>query len=115
MNRPERAARLLADLDLMLDQSAQLAARGRQDYCDDPALPLAFEALCNRVGELCKRLIATDQERFADPVWEQAARNRDFVVHHYDRVDRDILWQTITVSFPILRDAAARARLWPTT
>lgn len=37
------------------------------------------------------------------PIWRQAARNRDFVVHHYDRVDEQALWTTVSVSFPELR------------
>jgi uncharacterized protein with HEPN domain len=59
--------------------------------------------LCNRVGELSKRLIAADAQRFSAPIWRQAARNRDFVVHHHDRVDEQALWVTVSVSFPELR------------
>jgi uncharacterized protein with HEPN domain len=43
------------------------------------------------------------------PIWAQAARSRDVVVHHYDRIDRDALWMTVTRSFPQLRAAAAAA------
>ena len=76
-----------------------LVARGRDAFDRDPAIPLAFEALSNRVGDLAKRLLAADAARFSDPVWRQAARNRDFVVHHYDRVDADALWTTVDRSF----------------
>lgn len=99
----ERTERWLADLALTLDEAQKLVARGRTAYDTDAALPLAFEALCTRVGELAKRLQASDAERFRDPVWTQAARNRDFVVHHYDRVDRELLWTTVAVSFEELR------------
>jgi len=105
-----RTDRWVADLSRMLDQAEVLVARGRAAYDSDPALPLAFEALCSRVGELTKRLINADAERFAAPIWAQAARNRDFVVHHYDRVDRDALWTTVSVSFLELREELVRVR-----
>ncbi|MFJ4045764.1 DUF86 domain-containing protein [Microbacterium sp. NPDC089987] len=95
--------RWLSDLDATLDQAARLSERGADAFHRDPALPLAFEALVNRVGDLAKRLTAADEARFSDPLWRAAARTRDFVVHHYDRVDADLLWQTVTVSFPQLR------------
>ena len=64
----------------------------------------AFEALSNRVGELAKRLTAADPTRFDAPIWRQAGRNRDFVVHHDDRIDRDALWLTVARDFRVLAD-----------
>jgi uncharacterized protein with HEPN domain len=100
---PGRTGRWLSDLSVALDQAASLVARGRTAFDEDPALPLAFEALCNRAGDLAKMLLAADPQRFSDPIRRQAARNRDVVVHHYDRVDRQALWITVSVSFPQLR------------
>ena len=99
----DRTERWLFDLAVNLDHAAELVGRGRAAYDTDLALRLAFEALCNRVGDLAKRLIAADESRFAHPIWRQAARNRDFGVHYYDRVDEQALWVTVAVSFPELR------------
>ncbi|HET7414651.1 MAG TPA: HepT-like ribonuclease domain-containing protein [Arthrobacter sp.] len=99
----ERIDRWLSELSLTLDKTEELVARGRAAFDQDPALPLAFEALCNRVGDLAKRVLSADPDRFSDPIWRQAARNRDFVVRHYDRLDKEALWVTVTVSFPELR------------
>jgi uncharacterized protein with HEPN domain len=87
----ERMDRWLADLLGTLDTAAELAERGRDAFDSDAALPLAFEALSNRAGELAKRLAAAEPSRFGEPVWAQATRIRDFVVHHYDLIDRDAL------------------------
>jgi len=106
----DRTTRWVEDLQRNLDAAHALVARGRDAYNADPAIPLAFEALCARVGELAKRLTNAEPERFAAAIWSQAARNRDFVVHHYDRVDRDALWTTVTVSFVELREALLRGR-----
>jgi uncharacterized protein with HEPN domain len=105
-----RIDRWLSDLLASLDTAAQLVDRGRDAFDADPAIALAFEALSNRVGEIAKRLHAADAARFSHPIWAQAARNRDFVVHHYDRIDRNALWSTVTRSFPELRAAVAAAR-----
>ncbi|QAY59522.1 DUF86 domain-containing protein [Microbacterium protaetiae] len=104
MNDAERISRWLWDLGLALARSEELAGRGKAAFDTDPALPLAFEALSNRVGDLAKRLVAADPGRFSHPSWRQAARHRDFVVHHYDRVDVELLWQTVTQSFPALAE-----------
>lgn len=104
----ERVARWMADLNLTLDSAALLVKRGRDAFDSDPAVPLAFEALSNRVGELSKRMMSADPARFTDPIWAQAARNRDFVGHHYDRVDAEMLWVTVSTSFPLLRAALER-------
>jgi len=101
----ERIPRWLDDLHATLGTASELAARGREAFDSDPAVSLAFEALSNRVGDLAKRLIAADPEGFRGPIWRQAARQRDFVVHHYDRMDADLLWRTITESFPKLAEA----------
>jgi len=106
----ERLPRLLADLERTLDQADQLAERGRAAYDTDPALPLASEALSNRVGDLAKRIVALDQARFAEPIWSNAARNRDFVAHHYDRIDPEVLWSTVTTAFAELAVVVRRER-----
>lgn len=107
-NDLDRVLRWLADLTATLDDAAQLTSRGRSEFDSDPALPLAFEALCNRVGDLAKKLRAADPARFDDVIWSQAARNRDLIVHHYHRIDRDLLWNTVALDFPRLRDRIPR-------
>jgi uncharacterized protein with HEPN domain len=97
-----RADRLLLDLTDALATAALLVARGRGDFDSDIAVPLAFESLCNRVGDLAKQLAIVDSARFSHPIFAQAARNRDFIVHHYHRIDRDALWVTVSRDFPAL-------------
>lgn len=110
MRSSDRIDRWLDDLAGTLDTAAALVARGRDAFDRDPAIPLAFEALSNRVGDLATRLVAADPTRFSDPIWSQAARNRDFVVHHYDRVDAEALWVTVDRSFAELRAVLDRVR-----
>ena len=100
----ERVEALIADLKDLLDHAALLTKRGREAFDSDVALPLAFEAMCNRVGDIAKKLMLEDPQRFSDAAWKDAAKNRDFVVHQYHRIDPDILWLTAVKSFPHLRE-----------
>ena len=95
--------RWVTELGATLDTADDLVARGRNAYDTDPALRLAFEALSSRVGDLAKRLVALDPDRFSAPLWSAAARNRDVVAHHYHRIDHDLLWQTVARDFALLR------------
>ncbi|WP_353807693.1 HepT-like ribonuclease domain-containing protein [Agromyces sp. SYSU T00194] len=110
MNESDRVDRWLDDLETTLATTHDLVARGRHAFDTDPALPLAFEALSNRVGDLAKRLTSADPARFDDPVWSQAARNRDYVVHHYDRVDAAVLWTTVSRHVPEMTAVVAQLR-----
>lgn len=110
MKDEDRVRRWLLDLDRTLAEASLLIQRGRQEFDSDPAMPLAFEALCNRVGDLAKKLTFAAPDRFAETHWGQAARARDFVVHHYNRVDEAVLWNTVAVNFPELAEQV-RVRL----
>lgn len=99
-----RVQALVVDLLAILEKAARLADRGRNALDEDEALPLAFESICNRVGDIAKKLMEVDPARFTDSVWKQAAQNRDFVVHQYHRIDIDTLWITVSESLPALRD-----------
>ncbi len=102
MTPDERISAALDGLESSLDLAADLVARGREAFDKDPAVALAFEALSSRIGEMSKRLVSLDPVRFSDDIWSLAARNRDFVIHHYNKVDRDVLWNSATTSFPDL-------------
>ena len=95
--------RWVTELGATLETAETLLARGRDAYDTDPALQLAVEALSSRVGDLAKHLVALDPDRFSAPLWSAAARNRDVVAHHYHRIDHDLLWQTVSRDFALLR------------
>jgi len=95
----DQITRWMTELRNTLSIADELVERGRAAYDTDPALRLAFEALSNRVGDLAKRLVALDPERFNAPIWSAAARNRDLVAHSYHRIDYDLLWATVAQDF----------------
>ncbi len=82
-----------------LSLATTVTVRGREVFFSDRTLQLAGEALIIRVGDLAKKLVTAEPTLGDDPVWRAAARTRDFVAHHYHRVDTEALWETLTVSF----------------
>lgn len=110
MSGSDRIPRWLDELEATLGRAAKIAARGRDEFNRDEVIPFAFEALSNRVGDLVKRLVSADAQRFSDPIWRQAARHRDYAVHLCDRLDEDLLWRTVSESFPMLTKAVQRQR-----
>ncbi|MCU1411881.1 MAG: hypothetical protein JWR04_2588 [Rhodoglobus sp.] len=110
MNADDRAEGLLEDLEKTLQAAAELVARGRIAFDDDIAIRLAFEALSNRLGEVAKQLTQLDSQRFSEPVWSFAAKNRDKIVHHYNIIDLDVLWETVATDFPQIGELARTKR-----
>ncbi len=58
-------------------------------------------------GEAVKRLSAAFRAAHADIPWADLAAMRDVLIHRYDEVDTDVLWQTIQKDIPVLRDFLA--------
>ena len=50
------------------------------------------------IGEATKRLSPEFRARYLDIPWRQIAGLRDIVVHSYDELDLDILWNVITIN-----------------
>jgi uncharacterized protein with HEPN domain len=101
-----RVAKDLLDLDESLSTAAELVARGRAVYDSDRAIQLAFEALSNRIGEAIKRLARDGwTESQSEIEWAAATRHRDFLVHHYQLIDPELLWSTMAVDLPRMHAA----------
>ena len=54
------------------------------------------------IGEATKRLSDGFRAQHAAVPWQDMARMRDWVVHHYDHIDMGILWNTLTKDIPVL-------------
>jgi hypothetical protein len=76
---------------------ADFDALERTDYLQD-ALIRCIEVL----GEAVKRLSAELREQNSDLPWRGMAGMRDLLIHAYDRVDLDEVWQAY-LQFPSIR------------
>ena len=85
-------------------QEAAALARGktRADLDSDRLLNLALVRLLEIIGEAANRISTEEQERYPQIPWVQIVGLRNRLIHGYDSVDFDILWQIITHDIPSL-------------
>jgi uncharacterized protein with HEPN domain len=90
------AARLVVEWTSGLAKDAFLADRRTQS---------AVERQLEILGEATKRLSMDFREQHPHIPWRQIAGLRDVLIHRYDDVNLDILWETVAVAVPSLLTA----------
>lgn len=90
----------------MLDHAQEAVAlihgKSRKDLDRDRLLNLALVRLLEIIGEAANRIPKEDQARHPQIPWPQIVSLRNRLIHGYDSVDFDILWQIITQDLPPL-------------
>jgi uncharacterized protein with HEPN domain len=96
----------LVALRHMLDharEAVELAqGRSRKDIDSDRLLQLALTRLVEIVGEAAGRVPAEVQDRHSALPWREAIGARNRLIHGYDFVDLDILWEIVATDLPRL-------------
>ena len=82
--------------------------RLRSELDSDRLLALALLKLVEIVGEAATRVSETVQAAHPEIPWREITGTRHHLVHGYDAVDYDILWNIVTLDFPPL---ASRIKL----
>lgn len=65
-------------------------------------MQLALTQLVEIVGEAANRISQTTQQRHPEIPWVQIIGMRNRLIHGYDVIDLDVLWDTITDDLPPL-------------
>ena len=90
----------------MLDHAREavtlLQGRSRTDLDADRLLTLALVQLSQIIGEAARRVSARRRKRHPEIPWPQIIAFRNRLIHGYDTIDFDILWQILTVNLPAL-------------
>lgn len=60
------------------------------------------------IGEAAKRLTAAFTQSHPELPWQDMAGMRDKLIHHYLDVDIDVVWKTIEVDLPVLKNHIMR-------
>ncbi len=96
-------------LQQMRDHTREALAlsRGKQrrDLNDDRLLELALTRLLEIIGEAANRVSPDVQANYPHIPWPQIISLRNRLIHGYDAVDLDILWQIIQHDLPPLAAA----------
>ena len=81
----------------------------RQDLDVNEMLRLALTHLVELVGEAASQVPEETQAQYPQIPWPQVIGMRHRLIHGYDKVDYDILWETIERNLPDLIAALDRA------
>jgi uncharacterized protein with HEPN domain len=77
-----------------------LQGQTREDLDSNDMLRLAVTHLVELVGEAANQVPPDVQEQYPQIPWPKVISTRHRLIHGYEFVDYDVLWDTITQSLP---------------
>lgn len=90
----------------MLDHAKEavgfVRGRSRRDLESDRKLELALVRLVEIVGEAASRVSEPKREELSEIEWSKVVSMRNRLIHGYDMVDLNILWDTIQIDLPTM-------------
>ncbi|MCP4366809.1 MAG: DUF86 domain-containing protein [Deltaproteobacteria bacterium] len=84
------------------EASALVQGKTRADLDSDRLLNLALVRLLEIIGEAANRIPTDEQKQYPHIPWPQIVGLRNRLIHGYDSVDFDILWQIASQDLPPL-------------
>jgi uncharacterized protein with HEPN domain len=104
-----KVAKELLHVREWLDRAQEIVDRGKETYLRDDLLQEAGDSLMMKLGEASNRLSRAGIEGPDGVSWQDAIANRNWLIHQYDEIDREITWTTLARDLPRWRQALARA------
>jgi uncharacterized protein with HEPN domain len=74
----------------------------RSSLNTERTLVLSLTRLVEIIGEAASRVSTTSRDAHPEIRWRAAIGMRNRLIHGYDRVDLDVLWETVTENLPPL-------------
>ena len=102
MTQHDDKVRLRHMLDYSRKATAMIQGRTRGDLNTDEMLSLALTRAVEIIGEAAARVSPAIQENHPLIPWPQIIGLRNRLIHGYDAVDMDILWNIIQNDLPPL-------------
>ncbi|HZJ04378.1 MAG TPA: HepT-like ribonuclease domain-containing protein [Nocardioidaceae bacterium] len=96
-----------AEMCAVIDAAARVVARGKDTFFD-PANSVEFSAARMAVIDLdvaAAKLSHDYKAARPDLPWKQLARTRDKYAHHYEDIDREVVWNLLVNRLPALAKA----------
>lgn len=102
MSRHDDAVRLQHMLDHAREVVALSQGRTRADLDSDRLYNLAMTRLVELIGESAARLSQATRHANTQIPWSQVVAARNRLIHGYDQINYDILWDIIEIDLPPL-------------
>jgi uncharacterized protein with HEPN domain len=108
MSGPDDAIRLRHMLDYAREVVGFTRGKSRNALEEDVILERALRYSIGIIGEAASQLSGELRARTPEIPWSDIVGMRNFLFHVYFRIERDILWETATVSIPELIEQLER-------
>ncbi len=95
-----RVAKEYLHLRDWITRATELVAIGEVAYFESHLLPEAGDSLLMKIGEAANRLAKLGVAPPEGITWAQAIDQRNWLIHQYDHVDRDVTWATLASDIP---------------
>lgn len=102
MTQHDDRTRLQHMLDHAIEAVELIRGHKRADLDHDRKLNLALVRLVEIVGEAAARVSAATRTQLSQVLWQDIIGMRNRVIHGYDEVDFDILWDVVDLDLPPL-------------
>jgi uncharacterized protein with HEPN domain len=102
MTRHDDRIRLKHMLDHAREALALIEGKEREDLRRERVLELALIRLVEVVGEAAARISPEGQAGYPSIPWPQVVSMRNRLIHGYEQVDLNVLWDTIEDDLPSL-------------
>ena len=90
-------------LDAMTKAEILLTDVTYDQFADDFRIHYAVVRALEIVGEATKRLPSSLRDQYPAIPWKGMAGMRDRIIHGYDMVDHEIVWNTVDQDIPRIR------------
>ena len=100
-------AKELLHIKAWLERAAEVVAHGKEAYLSDDLLQEAGDSLMMKLGEAANRLARRGTPPPEGVDWAIAVANRNFIIHRYDEISRELTWQTLADDLPGWAEALA--------
>lgn len=95
-----KAAKELAHIRSWLGRVDEIVSRGKGAYLADVLLQEAGDSLMMKLGEAANRLSRLGILAPDGVEWALAVANRNFIIHQYDEINRQLTWLTLSIDLP---------------
>ncbi|MGB3686669.1 MAG: HepT-like ribonuclease domain-containing protein [Ornithinimicrobium sp.] len=93
-----KAAKELLHIQGWLNRVDEIAERGKEAYLGDDLLQEAGDSLMMKLGEAANRLSRLGVLAPEGVEWAIVVANRNFLIHQYDEINRELTWLTLPVT-----------------
>lgn len=95
-----KAVKELLHIEGWLVRVDKIVGRGKDVYLQDDLLQEAGDSLMMKLGEAANRLSRLGVLAPDGVEWALAVANRNFIIHQYDELDRELTWLTLARDLP---------------